>query len=681
MSFSNGYSFKLGANNIRNANRSPSIKHLDDVQNDSNGALSIGDMIKEEMEPRLMTERYVAKGAPYIRNMTSDLITDWEPWWVGIGYFINAIFTTGLMIFFQALAYIIFPGSMAVNNIVRSIIIGGTVYFLKSTLGRWSTAYVDPFRSMAATATFIFSKDDRIGKPNIWWELLKLLILIVGQFAGSIIAMAFINVVLGGPATTRDCILNPAIVCGAYPILDNSEITTSTAHWLEAIGAMLIYGTYIFTEREFGFKWISSTDHASRAVAVAHALVHAAFGSLSGGSFNFWYFLSTGIFSNNFSNASVYTWPALVGILIVLVFDIIIFYIRRRYIKSNTSVNGDDDNQDYDENDYVMVNINDTVENKRPFVNSRMCTPCKSDNNKPLIEDDGVYSAFPGHVVPHIRNCTTKLFTDWELWSGTAYLLLELIGVMLFIFFQAFAYIKYPGQLSGNPVTRSWIVGLVILWVRFLIGRYTTAYLCIFRTTAATFTFLLSRDRRLGSPSIWYELLKWLVIVVFQFAGAIAGVVLLKLVLSGDFITSDCGLDFIPLCDARPVINTLTTTVTRAHWMEAFAGILIYASMIWGERSFGFFLLRSSWRSAVFVASAHLTVHLVFGVFSGGVFNFWYFLVIGIFTGDFSNASVYTWPGIVANFIVFVLDIIIYHLTKWMIKKRKEREEDLRYRE
>ena len=270
----------------------------------------------------------------YMRNHSSSYLMRWS-WFVGIGMFLVEMLGMFMYGFFHLSANYVFPDAVGTER--RSLIIAAAVVMVKITVGRWSSAHLDPIRSIGSTVSFILTRGRRVNSGGVWMELLKLPIFIIAQWIGFMMALTFLGLWTGTDIKTSDCtipLVTPA-VCAVYPIRDVG-VTVASLHWMEALGSLLIYGTFVWGERFFAWHYpgilVSALFYGG-----GHYLTHMLFSTASGGSFNFWFWSMTGWFSNiDDPNNAGYIWPLIVGVFIVVFFDVVIFYIVERLAKKSS---------------------------------------------------------------------------------------------------------------------------------------------------------------------------------------------------------------------------------------------------------------------------------------------------------------------------------------------------------
>lgn len=271
-----------------------------------------------------------------IRNHTASLIMDWT-WYMGLAYFFCEMLGTAMGLFAHMNAVYWFGGSSSINAIVRAFIIGASTSFVKYFFGRVTTMHLDPIRSIAGTVTFIVTRGRKMGDGRIWVELVKLPFFVIAQFLGVLVVLALLGATTDTEIKTLDCALvvpTPA-VCAIYPV-KGVGVSTAALAWQEALGAMGIYGSLVIAERFFCWKYPGTIESAIF-YGLGTFMVHAWWGVSSGNSFNFWYWSMTGWFSNiDDDDKGTRVWPLILGVAVVALFDIAVYYLWSWYKSSNS---------------------------------------------------------------------------------------------------------------------------------------------------------------------------------------------------------------------------------------------------------------------------------------------------------------------------------------------------------
>lgn len=280
----------------------------------------------------------------WTRNHSVSYLVKWS-WFVWAGMFFVEMLGTCFFMFFQLSANFVFPDGVGTER--RSLIIGAAAFLVKITAGRWTSAHLDPIRSIGTTLSFIFTRGRRTNTGGVWMELLKLPLFIIAQWIGVMLAQTFLGLWTDTDIMTSDCslaLITPA-VCNVYPIRDVG-VTVHSLRWMEALGAMIIYGMFVWGERFFAWRY-PGILFSALFYGGGHYIVHMLFSTASGGSFNFWYWAQTAWFSNiDDPNNASYVWPSIVGIFIVVIIDIVVYYIIDVLGKRNNKPGDGDEYED-----------------------------------------------------------------------------------------------------------------------------------------------------------------------------------------------------------------------------------------------------------------------------------------------------------------------------------------------
>ena len=270
-------------------------------------------------------EEEMSKIKIYMRNHSASYFVRWD-WFIGVGLFVVCFLGTFLFALMQLSANYVFPGAVGAER--RALLIAAAAFLVKITAGRWTSAHLDPVRSIMSCVTFILTRGRKIGGNAVWMELIKLPIFIIAQWLGWMMALAFLGLWTGTDIKTLDCSVplpTPA-VCDVYPVRDVFVIVAS-ADWMEGLGALLIYGTFVWGERFFGWHY-PGILFSALFYGAGHYITHLLWSTATGGSFNFWYWAMTGWFSNIVDpDRAIYIWPAMLAIFIVGIIDILVYYL------------------------------------------------------------------------------------------------------------------------------------------------------------------------------------------------------------------------------------------------------------------------------------------------------------------------------------------------------------------
>lgn len=263
-----------------------------------------------------------------------------------------------------------------------------------------------------------------------------------------------------------------------------------------------------------------------------------------------------------------------------------------------------------------------------------------------------------------IYNHTVKLLRDWSIGEGIAYFLIEFAATLLLAAGYGTLMALFPG--AGVPIViRS--LGFVFIFAALvsIFGAWTGAYMNPMISLVATVMFLFFGDYKSGSAIVWIlELLKMLIFWVAQAGAMFAGFALISLWTVSGVTTTNCLVTPVITCAALPTVGT---SFVAAHWMEAIGALFFCLAYGAAQRHRDGY--KHSFIGAAFVACTYAFLHVIFGLGTGTPFNIWLWLVPAIYVNNFTNASVYTWPHVVACVVAFVLMVAWSWFTRW--NKRK----------
>lgn len=264
-------------------------------------------------------------------NLTPDLTQDWAVW-NALFYFMSVILTTAVYGFLVASAYALFDDDDNFGHVVtRSIVVYGVVYILVRVFGKWTGALLNPWIVMVTTFTFIlFGRDHKDYKrANVWYELLKMVLFIIAQFVGYLVGIAFIATWAEGGVATSDCLVTEVAACRALPDL-GVGISVATATWMEFWGGLFICMGYALGYTLHSSKKKDMHETIATIVAFMYGLMHLLWGPFAGGAFNIFYWLALAIYTNEYSNATVYTWSFVLGCVTVFIVQAIHYWVSNR---------------------------------------------------------------------------------------------------------------------------------------------------------------------------------------------------------------------------------------------------------------------------------------------------------------------------------------------------------------
>lgn len=274
-----------------------------------------------------------------MRNLSTGPITKWS-WWNGLGLFFAEMIGALIYVFLHLSAAYVFPGVMGSNHIVKAFVIATAVFFVKVSIGRWTSSTLDPVRTIFSTLTWIFSRGSAIKLGSTWLEILKAPFFIIAQWLGALVAVTFFGLWTDAGIKTSDCALaspTPAI-CYVYPTRDPS-VSGSSLYWMEFWGSLLIFGSFILGERIFAWKYSGGgIVFSALFFATGHFIVHLLWGGLTGGSFNFWFWSTSSWFSNIEDDYAIaYVWPCMVAAIVASLIDVLVYYLYDNVLKKEAT--------------------------------------------------------------------------------------------------------------------------------------------------------------------------------------------------------------------------------------------------------------------------------------------------------------------------------------------------------
>ena len=139
--------------------------------------------------------------------------------------------------------------------------------------------------------------------------------------------------------TTSDCTVNTVSACDALP--RPNGIDTSTAYAIQILGSILIGAAYLVISYSVAEPRDNTREQRVRArrqyaneqalaVAGIYAFLHGVWGGSVGGTWNTLYWLVLAINTNDYSDYGIYTWPSLIGFIIVLICILIANWFNRQ---------------------------------------------------------------------------------------------------------------------------------------------------------------------------------------------------------------------------------------------------------------------------------------------------------------------------------------------------------------
>ena len=279
----------------------------------------------------------VSKGPIILYNHTKDLLQDWT-FWSGLAICTFVIITTFVYSVLVAFTYASFPSSDPIDVFSRSVFVFGIVYMLILSFWKHTGAYMISSISLFQTILYLIFDDSKDKKRrNIILELLKLVIIIICQNIGTVLGTLFFALPAQTGAVSTDCGANLIAACDARPELTGT--TTGGGIWMMLISGSLIYGAYALGHTLHGDDRKHENWIIAQLVAFAYFTCHLIFGRFTKGGFNFMYWFWLNVWAEqSFSDATVYTWPFLIGVIFVFLCCIIHYWARNRVNRNQSSI-------------------------------------------------------------------------------------------------------------------------------------------------------------------------------------------------------------------------------------------------------------------------------------------------------------------------------------------------------
>lgn len=283
---------------------------------------------------------------------------------------------------------------------------------------------------------------------------------------------------------------------------------------------------------------------------------------------------------------------------------------------------------------------------------------------------------------------------------------------------------KFPVTSSDFTFLRSSAIGCTVTIIQLMFGETTGAYLDVYLLwLVVVCNMFFSRKFAPGYEGIISRLLLILQGCMFTLAslgGYYAGPSLTAATLGGGTHTNDCANDFIPLCLARPSVRFVSDTEAtymvfsghllvmvatfvawtvvkrRSLWVQVITKNHIHhtetvtdttnnnnnnnnnnnddssdsttqtttttENKVLAGPKYVAWKINDSWATVSFIiGGAHMLANLLFSVSIGSGPDTLYYVALGTYTNDFSDAKVYAYVGLVAGLVVF-LGRLLYHL-------------------
>jgi hypothetical protein len=298
-------------------------------------------IIRQEPEAPLVTKAVPFDSYDpelYVRNHTTKKLLNWTLW-EGLKYFFWTMGAAFIFYFFKTSIIIASPIS-GESTLLKSVCIAAAAFAVKAGMGDTVGAHLDPFRSIYSCLTWIITRGKKLAKAKTWAELLKIPVFVIAEFLGGICALVLLGLWTDSSIKT-DCNDPPdpiPAVCSVYPVR-NPAVSEVSLRWIEFLAAVVVYGSFIFGERRFGWNgWWRFANALTFAVGVF--IVEAVWASASGGSFGFWYWSLTTWFAGiESSDDANYIWPGILGGIFVMVIDVLTIYAYKMLVEKRKSKN------------------------------------------------------------------------------------------------------------------------------------------------------------------------------------------------------------------------------------------------------------------------------------------------------------------------------------------------------
>ncbi len=245
----------------------------------------------------------------------------------------------------------------SIHAVARSASVFLVIFLLVCFSGRYTSAFLGPFRTLANYFVFVVAHwmewpavYPKYGKPLPTYvyamEFFKVLLTWGMQFCGYLVGIAITSFLykdlVTGSIISSDCMIDPVPACP--PLITNpsgfgasavtvgriigpvAEVTTDGAlYFVLLVGNIVVYGAMTFGTRRFAWYYPGIGWNAL-IVAGCYSIIHLLFSS-SVITVDFWYWLVTScIFTSTFDNPGMYVGMALVGTFIVSIVDLFCIY-------------------------------------------------------------------------------------------------------------------------------------------------------------------------------------------------------------------------------------------------------------------------------------------------------------------------------------------------------------------
>lgn len=392
---------------------------------------------------------------------------------------------------------------------------------------------------------------------------------------------------------------------------------------------------------------------------------------------------------------------------------------RQRISTVNLSVNPDHlysaGNDDDDNVTYVGIGSNMRSGVRNQFEEARTSM------------SSAMTSHFPHVMAQRLPTIGPDSFPQWfsPMYVFIVYVLLFVAEGALYSFAISTAFVTYPGTDPLSMFLKAGIVGGIVTLIIVGFSRWTGGYCDPFITMMVGFMEIFFdakwKDyRSYGIMQKGLAFFKILIACFFNWVGFLIGIALMVASQGGSVTTSDCLVDFSFVCVAQP--RPFFIADSEAKWQVALGSLLIPAAFM---IAYGLNKKREVWTRAltytgihynavnqdgdkdnlitedilrqkkankmyvpyeinddyvqigVIVGLAHFVAVALFSRNVGYGFNFWFWFVTSIYTGDYSHAETFAWPMLLACVIVFASHALWYLLSERSITYRRRKFEEL----
>lgn len=281
-----------------------------------------------------------------VRNHSDHWLSQWH--WVDALLLITAqLWGTGFIVFFELWSRWLWPinpwwgeGYCFDATFYRFGIRYITLLIVMTTTGRLTGYWSAPHENIATALTFILTRGKCISNPSTWVELVKIIPFALSDFIATMVSFAIFAAVTGG-AVMPVCEIESGgkraeFSPGESPICYSRAFPMGTydgeASYAMIIffTAMMMYAVRVVGERVIGWHY---PNHllSSMLYAAVGALVGAVWGDLTGGFYNYWFFVVSYIFTGTrYEYDHYFFWVPVLAVLCFMIFDVIIVRIFRR---------------------------------------------------------------------------------------------------------------------------------------------------------------------------------------------------------------------------------------------------------------------------------------------------------------------------------------------------------------